>query len=420
MKSTTLAFAGGLVSIASASPWFPQATVTVTSCPAGGAPGYTGAPGAPGQTAQPPYAVTVTVTETSTVIETTTLEGSSGSYSITSAGGIYTHLPPKPGMTTTWVTDGGSGGAGTGTAASTGFTTSTGTASGSKQTFHVQVGTFDGMVKFVPNNVEAKVGDVVEFDFLAKSHSLTQSEFVTPCTYNGGFDTGLNQPNPMNVSGLHVVPFTVSTEKPQWFYCKQQGPPNHCGKGMVFGLNPGNKMDQFIQNAIKQNGGLDATSTVSSSIATGTGASSTSTATSATTTVTVGLNGGTTLKFDPPFLPKVNVGDKLHFDFRALNHTLTESSLEAPCAKLMGTDVDTNFQNVNKMDIPNFKPFDLTITEDKPRFFYCKQANRTPNGHCGKGMVFAVNVDESTFDRFEKNAEATGLLPVPMRRRFVA
>ncbi|MCJ1470138.1 hypothetical protein MMC07_008783 [Pseudocyphellaria aurata] len=279
------------------------------------------------------------------------------------------------------------------------------TAHTSRQTHHVQVGTFDGQVQFIPNNVNAEIGDVVLYDFLKQSHSLTQSEFLTPCTYNGGFDTGLNQVNPQNVSGLFVIPFEVTTKKPQWFYCKQQGPPNHCGKGMVFGLNPGNKMDQFIQNAIAQNGQL--TNATSTTIITARSASSTSTSTGAVATVTVGLMNGTVLKFDPPYLPKVAVGQKIHFDFRAANHTLTESSLSEPCKKLAGTTVDTNFQNVNKADIPGLKPFDLVIDSDQPRFFYCKQQNLTPRGHCGKGMVFSMNTDGATFSQFEKNALAT-------------
>lgn len=271
----------------------------------------------------------------------------------------------------------------------------------SRQTHRVEVGTFNGEVQFVPNQVNAEIGDVVEYDFLAKSHSLTQSEFLTPCTYNGGFDTDLNQPNPKNESGLFVIPFEVTTKKPQWFYCKQVGSPkSHCNQGMVFGLNPQDKMDQFIQNAINQNlSGQYQTPPPSTSPAW--------TATGAVATVTVGLQNGTVLKFDPPYLPNVAAGQTIHFDFRAANHTLTESSFENPCKKLDGTIIDTNFQNVNKQDIPEFKPFDLTIDSDKPRFFYCKQANGTPKGHCSKGMVFSVNTDAATFAQFEQNALAT-------------
>lgn len=291
------------------------------------------------------------------------------------------------------------------------YSNATSTAYGSRQTHRVEVGTFNGKVQFVPNQVNAEIGDVVEYDFLIKSHSLTQSEFLTPCTYNGGFDTGLNQMNPKNESGLFVIPFEVTTKKPQWFYCKQTSPKSHCNAGMVFGLNPLDKMDQFIQNAINQN--LNATGLASSTglyqTVKPTSTSSTSTATGAVTTVTVGLSNGTVLKFDPPYLSSVAVGQKIHFDFRALNHTLTESSLEDPCKKLAGTTVDTNFQNANKGDVPEAKPFDLTIDSDKPRFFYCKQANGTPKGHCKKGMVFSVNTDAATFGQFEQNAMAVPL-----------
>lgn len=373
MKSVTVALAAGLATLATAQYQQPECasaatkTVTVTdTLPAQGH--YTS--GASG-------VVTVTVTDSVTVTNTIRYEGSDSS--ITSKGATHTSSPPV-------------------------YSTIS-TAHASRQTHHVQVGTFDGKVQFVPNNVNAEIGDVVLYDFLKMSHSLTQSEFLTPCTYNGGFDTGLNQVNPHNVSGLFVIPFEVTTKKPQWFYCKQAGPPNHCGKGMVFGLNPGNKMDQFIQNAINQNGNL--TTATSTTIATAPSTTSTSTSTGAVTTVTVGLMNGTVLKFDPPYLSKVSVGQKIHFDFRAANHTLTESSLYEPCKKLAGTTVDTNFQNVNKGDVPELKPFDLVIDSDKPRFFYCKQANFTPKGHCGKGMVFAINTDGATFSQFEMNAIAT-------------
>ncbi|MCJ1426603.1 hypothetical protein MMC29_004506 [Sticta canariensis] len=375
MKSVAVTLAAGLATLATASQYEqPEcslaATKTVTVTDTYQAPGHD-SPGAPG-------VVTVTVTggaSTVTITDSITITQHSG-FSITSKGA------PSPTSSVVY--------------------SNTNTAPASKQTHHVKVGTFDGKVQFVPDNVNAEVGDVVLYDFLKLSHSLTQSEFLTPCTYNGGFDTGLNQMNPQNVSGLFVIPFEVTTKKPQWFYCKQQG---HCGKGMVFGLNPGDKMEQFRQNAINQNG--NPTTATLTTIATAPSTASPSTATGAITTVTVGLMNGTVLKFDPPFLPKVSIGQKIHFDFRAANHTLTESSLNDPCKKLAGTTVDTNFQNVNKNDIPEFKPFDLVIDSDKPRFFYCKQQNNTPRGHCKKGMVFSVNTDAATFSQFQTNAGAT-------------
>jgi len=278
-----------------------------------------------------------------------------------------------------------------------------------KQTYHVDVGTFEGKFQFVPNYVDAKIDDVILFNFLGKSHSLTQSSFATPCTYNGGFDTGLKQLNPKNQSGLFVVPLVVTTEEPQWFYCQQPGPPNHCGEGMVFSLNPAGKMDQFIKNAIAQNGGLNVPPTTTFATRTTVTprlCTTSSSASNAIQTVTVGLDGGKTLRFDPPFLRNTQRGSTVHFDFRALNHTLTESTLDAPCTKLQGSAIDTNFGNANPMDVSDSKPFDFTFDSDRPRYFYCKQANSTPNSHCGKGMVFAVNVDGEHFAQFQAAAEA--------------
>lgn len=428
MKSYTVGLIGGLATLVSSTPESyygapgvcPAAeTVTVTEYTP---PQGTNGPGQynpdtsgqynPDNPVQHSYAdITVTVTETAppvTITNAVTITKivpyAGQDATVTSPGATYTAPPPPPSHPDT----------------SAVYSNTTSTAYGARQTHRVEVGTFNGEVQFVPNSVEAEIGDVVEYDFLIKSHSLTQSEFLTPCTFNGGFDTGLNQPNPKNESGLFVIPFEVTTKKPQWFYCKQAGPPkSHCNRGMVFGLNPQDKMDQFIQNAINQD--LNPTGTASSAASyetvKPTYTSATATATGAVATVTVGLQNGTVLKFDPPYLPKVAAGQTIHFDFRAVNHTLTESSLENPCKKLDGTAIDTNFQNVNKGDIPEFKPFDLTVDSDKPRFFYCKQANGTPKGHCSKGMVFSINTDAATFGQFEANALAT--LP-KIKGRFAA
>ncbi|OJD13532.1 hypothetical protein AJ78_06016 [Emergomyces pasteurianus Ep9510] len=263
------------------------------------------------------------------------------------------------------------------------------------KTHHVDVGTFGGEVKFVPNQIDALIGDTVFFNFLAKSHSLTQSDFKTPCTSNGRFDTGLNQANPKNESGLFVIPFHVKTEQPQWFYCKQQGPPNHCGKGMVFGLNPAGKMDKFIQNAIAQNGADKVPDPASGTYP-------------AQQTVTAGLDKGKTLRYSPEYLPHVTKGSKIHFDFRAANHTLTESSFDAPCTPLRKRHaIDTGFNHANPDDIPNLKPFHFTAHSNKPRYFYCRQGSGTAKSHCANGMVFAINVNQEKFTEFQARAMAT-------------
>ena len=294
-------------------------------------------------------------------------------------------------------------------------------------TYTVTVGA-GGKNVYSPNQVNAKKGDVIVFNFLAKNHTLTQSEFATPCTYNGGFDTGFNQFNPNNQSDLFDLKVRIEGDsKPLWFYCAQNG---HCPSGMVFGINPGNKMDQFIAKAKAlapstasmppamsssappmASSSAAATSTVPTKSST-TAPRAVNGATDAIQTVTVGLNNGTTLRFDPPFLTGIAQGSRVHFDFRAVNHTLTESSFASPCMKLAGTDIDTNFNNANKGDVPNLHPFDFTFDSTRTRFFYCKQANGTPNSHCGKGMVFMINpTSPDQLAQFQAAAMAT--LPAP-------
>ena len=112
------------------------------------------------------------------------------------------------------------------------------------------------------------------------------------------------------------------------------------------------------------------------------------------------------------------------FDFRKLNHTLTESTFENPCKRKASAQagdgyaaaaalIDTDFQNANPTDTPLLKA--TTVTFDSaahaPRYFYCRQGNSTPKSHCGAGMVFAVNVDEDRFRAFQARARAT--LPKP-------
>ncbi|KAL9107764.1 MAG: hypothetical protein Q9227_007386 [Pyrenula ochraceoflavens] len=284
-------------------------------------------------------------------------------------------------------------------------TTTVGSAPSAHQTFYVTVGA-GGKLVYNPDRIDnAKKDDVIIFNFRKANHTVTQSNFDTPCTYNGGFDTGFNQFNPNDVDGINVS-FTVPDDsKPLWFYCKQKNPTSHCQAGMVFGINTKGKMDQFIAMAKASN----STGTAQPS---GSGSGSaqpttTSTGSNAIQTVHVGLDNGATLRFDPPFLTGIKQGSIVHFDFNAKNHTLTESTFEKPCTKLVkdGT-IDTNFDHAVANDNID-KPFDFTFPNDSPRYFYCKQANGTPNGHCGKGMVFAINIDQGRFNQFQMNAEAT-------------
>ncbi|KAF2278964.1 uncharacterized protein EI97DRAFT_351106, partial [Westerdykella ornata] len=106
-----------------------------------------------------------------------------------------------------------------------------------------------GNLVFQPPSLAVPTGTLLRFSFLARNHSLTQSEFANPCLYNGGFDSGFNQFNPTNISGEFVVEYEVTSPSPQWFFCAQTLPRSHCNAGMVFSLNPRGAHYSFLQNA---------------------------------------------------------------------------------------------------------------------------------------------------------------------------
>ncbi|OCK83632.1 hypothetical protein K432DRAFT_173661 [Lepidopterella palustris CBS 459.81] len=94
-----------------------------------------------------------------------------------------------------------------------------------------------------------------------------------------------------------------------------------------------------------------------------------------------------------------NVGDMVEFVFLQANHTVTQSSFANPCVKMEG-GVDSGF-----MPNPSGSPgvnFMMPVTVSTPTWFYCKQ-----KGHCGKGMVFAVNAmttGDKTFSAYKQLA----------------
>jgi len=118
----------------------------------------------------------------------------------------------------------------------------------------------------------------------------------------------------------------------------------------------------------------------------------------ATFIIAVGENQG--LTFDPPSI-NASVGDTVAFQFKAKNHSVTQSSFAAPCTK---SGVDSGFFPVaaNATVIPQWS-FTLN-NASTPLWFYCAQT-----GHCAKGMVFAVNPTATkSFEAFQANANATG------------
>ncbi|CAI4218035.1 unnamed protein product [Parascedosporium putredinis] len=89
-------------------------------------------------------------------------------------------------------------------------------------------------LNFEPNNIFAKVGDLVEFHYLPANHSVVQASFEKPCVpqdedsfFSGFFPVSQGQSD-------EVFQIVVEDTKPIWFYCSQG---DHCSKGMVGSIN---------------------------------------------------------------------------------------------------------------------------------------------------------------------------------------
>ncbi|KAF3107607.1 hypothetical protein TWF102_006988 [Orbilia oligospora] len=98
---------------------------------------------------------------------------------------------------------------------------------------------------FVPNQVEATVGDVVQFMFLSPGHNIMETSLQFPCTPEiKGFESGLDTNPGRNFN--NSISFTVTKLNPRYFAC---GQPEHCQSGMVFAVNAGElRFSQFLGN----------------------------------------------------------------------------------------------------------------------------------------------------------------------------
>jgi len=303
------------------------------------------------------------------------------------------------------------------------------------QTVHqVIVGSSDAtkQISFQPYAVSAVPGDIVEFVFQQKNHTVTQTSFDNVCqplldeSNKPVFDTGFQPVAADETANFPTYNYTVKDSNPVWLFCRQK---THCGQGMVFAINcpaTGERsFDNFKAAALAFGAKEKAQIAASSSWA--------ATATSevygsqtyapewhpmVTDTVTwhsqtwttayesypnspaptpaaekgveyrvkVGENG--TLTYNPSRIT-ANVRDTIVFEFNPKNHTVTQSSFGAPCQKLAnGTGFDSGFMPVAAGAAPS--TFTITVNDTKPIWVYCRQT-----GHCGSGMVFAVNSDES-------------------------
>jgi len=125
------------------------------------------------------------------------------------------------------------------------------------------------------------------------------------------------------------------------------------------------------------------------------------------------LVGDGGLTFNPPSVMAAQ-GDTVTFEFRAKNHSVTQSTFADPC-KIMTTPaagVNSGFQAV-KNGTTTFAQWSFTVDNGTaPLWFYCAQ--KTPVNHCQMGMVFAVNpTADKTYEMYLANAKASNSTAPP-------
>jgi len=91
---------------------------------------------------------------------------------------------------------------------------------------------------FTPNSIVATPGDILQFQFAARNHTVTQSAENQPClplqgTQPGAIHSGFQAFDPARgiVNTFNVV---VSNTNPMFIYCAQA---QHCQQGMVMMVN---------------------------------------------------------------------------------------------------------------------------------------------------------------------------------------
>jgi len=127
----------------------------------------------------------------------------------------------------------------------------------------VTVGGPSGLI-YSPESVQAAQYDMIQFNFMSKNHTVTQSTFQEPCKkmqpmpmpaagmpaagmpsagsmpMTPPIDSGFMPTTDTGPSPMLMLQVTSPPSTPMWFYCRQKLPKPHCGSGngMTFSINP--------------------------------------------------------------------------------------------------------------------------------------------------------------------------------------
>jgi plastocyanin len=103
----------------------------------------------------------------------------------------------------------------------------------------VKVGNANGSLTFSPNDMTAKAGEMVQFQFAPNNHTVTQSTFDQPCqpiSKNSNVTGIFSGFMPVSASSTTTPTYTImiNNTNPLWLYCSQG---KHCQNGMSMVIN---------------------------------------------------------------------------------------------------------------------------------------------------------------------------------------
>jgi plastocyanin len=113
-------------------------------------------------------------------------------------------------------------------------------AQSSSVTVHVvTVGATNGSLTYSPSKVNAEVGSMIQFQFMPKNHTITQSNFDNPCeplamhSNVAGIFSGF-MPVAADATSIPTYTIVVNHTETMWMYCSQG---MHCQAGMAMVIN---------------------------------------------------------------------------------------------------------------------------------------------------------------------------------------
>ena len=134
-------------------------------------------------------------------------------------------------------------------------------------------------------------------------------------------------------------------------------------------------------------GGSSSSATSASSTASSTSAAAQAASTGTVHDVDVGENGFT---FSPNTLTAAQ-GDTVNFHFYPGDHSVSQSTFDAPCVPIPGNAISSGFINPTGTGEASTM-FSVTINDTTPIWIYCSQVT-----HCQSGMAMVINPSRYVF-----------------------